>query len=270
MGGILGRRAYRIKEHIAHRFDVVDTEAFNFILGTVFLVEIYEILSLKVQAPYVLQVDHGDGGTSVLREQSEHTSSYQGLCKKEPSAVMVASKTEDSQLLAGVVDQGVKESAYSREDLNVEFLASDKQHVWDLYCSKGQNSRYEFYWPTFRMAYGNLRVSELERGLTKLPFEHSRMALCSPDWRAHGGMSTGVLVWRSLTLTSIQTLDNAIYMPLGRKTSIGNAGWGSMLSVVDGGLAPVHSEDLDPAMVQQIQRESSSYTLDVLKKQLRP
>ena len=42
-----------------------------------------------------------------------------------------------------------------------------------------------------------------------------------------------------------------------------------MLSVVDGGLAPVTWEDLDSAVVREIQRESSSYTLDVLKKQLR-
>ena len=44
----------------------------------------------------------------------------------------------------------------------------------------------------------------------------------------------------------------------------------SSLSVVDGGLVPVPWEDLDPAMVQEIQRESSGYTLDVLKNQLRP
>ena len=43
-----------------------------------------------------------------------------------------------------------------------------------------------------------------------------------------------------------------------------------MLSVVNGSLAPVPSEDLDPAMVQEIQRESSGNTLDVLKNQLRP
>ena len=43
-----------------------------------------------------------------------------------------------------------------------------------------------------------------------------------------------------------------------------------MLSVVDRGLAPVPWEDLDPAMVQQIQHESSGYTLDVLKNRLRP
>ena len=43
-----------------------------------------------------------------------------------------------------------------------------------------------------------------------------------------------------------------------------------MLSVVDGSLAPVPREDLDPAMVQEGQRESSGFTLDVLESQLRP
>ena len=43
-----------------------------------------------------------------------------------------------------------------------------------------------------------------------------------------------------------------------------------MLSVVDGGLAPVSWEDLDPAKVEESQRETSSYTLDVLKDRLRP
>ena len=43
-----------------------------------------------------------------------------------------------------------------------------------------------------------------------------------------------------------------------------------MLSVVGGDLAPVPWEDLDPAMVQEIQRESSGYTLDVPKEGLCP
>ena len=41
-----------------------------------------------------------------------------------------------------------------------------------------------------------------------------------------------------------------------------------MLNVVDGGLAPVPWEDLDSAMVQEIQSESSGFTLDVLKNHL--
>ena len=172
---------------IAHRFYVMDTEAFDFVLGTDFFVDHSQILSLTLQAPYVLQLDHGDGWESVPLEQSEHTSSYLRVCKKEPSTMMVASKTEDYQLLGNVLDQGLKELGYTREDMNVDLFASDKQHVLDLYCSNGKNCWYKFYGPFFGMAYGNPRFSEPGKVLTKVALERSRMVLCSQDWGAHGG-----------------------------------------------------------------------------------
>ena len=152
----------------------------------------------------------------------------------------------------------------------MELFASDKQHVLDLYCSKGKNCCYKFYWPPFGMACGNPRFSELGKVLTKVALERSGMVLCSPDWGAHGGNEYWCTLLDKLTLTSIQLPDDAIYVPLGRKMPIGKPGWGSILSVVDGSLAPVPWEDLDSAMVQETQRESRGYTLDVLKNQLRP
>ena len=71
-------------------------------------------------------------------------------------------------------------------------------------------------------------------------------------------------------LTPIQLPDDTIYVPLGRETPIAKPGWGSMLCVVDGSLAPAPWEDLHSAMVQEIERESNGFTLDVLKNQLRP
>ena len=179
--------------------------------------------------------------------------------------MMVASKTKDYQLPGDVLDQGLKELGYSPENLNVELFGRYKQHLLDLYCSKGENCCYKFYWPSFGMAYGNQGFSELGTVLTKVALERSRMVLCSQDWAAHWGNEYWRTLLDKLTLTSIQLPDDAIYVPLGRKTPIGKLGWGSMLSVVEGGLAPVPWEDLDPAMVQEIQRESSGYTLDVLK-----
>ena len=120
------------------------------------------------------------------------------------------------------------------------------------------------------MAYGNPRFSELGKVLTKVALERSRMVLCSPDSGAHGGNEYWRTLLDKLTLTFIQLPDDAIYVPLGRKTPIGKPGWGSMLSVMDGSLAPVPWEDLDSAMLQEIQRESSGFTLDVLKNHLRP
>ena len=75
---------------IADPFYMIDTEAFDFVLGTDLFVEHSQILSLTLQAPYVLQVDHGDGWESVPLEQSEQASSYLRLCKTVPSTMMVA------------------------------------------------------------------------------------------------------------------------------------------------------------------------------------
>ena len=100
---------------ITHRFYVMDTEGLDFVLGTDFVIDHSQILSLTLQAPYVLQVDHGDGWESIPLEQSEHTSSYLWVCKREPSTMMVASKTEDYQFLGDVRDQSLRESGYSRE-----------------------------------------------------------------------------------------------------------------------------------------------------------
>ena len=252
---------------IAHRFYVMDTEAFNFVLGTDFFVQHTQIQSLTLQAPYLLYVDHGKGTESVPLEQSDHTSSYLRFKKEN---LMAASKTEDYQPLGEVLDQGLKELGYSREDLSVELFASDKQHVLDLYCSKGKNCRYKFYWPSFGMAYRNPRFSELGKVSTKVALERSRMVLCSPDWGAHGDNE----YWRNLldrlTISSVRLPDEAIYVPLGRKTPIGKPGWGSMLSVVDGGLTSIPWGDLDPTLVQAIQRESDGLALGDLKDRLRP
>ena len=149
-------------------------------------------------------------------------------------------------------------------------FASDKQHVLDLYCSKGKNCSYKFYWPSFGMAYGNPRFSELGKVLTKVALERSRMVLCSPDWGAHGGNE----YWRNLldrlTISSVRLPDEDIYVPLGCKTPIGKPGWRSMLSVVDGGFTSIPWEDLDPTLVQAIQRESDGLALGDLKDRLRP
>ena len=75
------------------------------------------------------------------------------------------------------------------------------------------------------------------------------MVPCSPDWGAHGANEYWRTLLDRLTLTSIQLPDDAIYVPLRRKTPIVKPGWGSMLSVVDESLAPVPWEDLDPTMV---------------------
>ena len=138
---------------IAHRFYVMDTEAFDFVLGTDLFVQHTQIQSLTLQAPYLLYVDHGDGSESVPLEQSEHTSSYLRVSKEEPSNMMAASKTVDYQLLREVLDQGLKELGYSREDLSVELFASNKNMSWTSSAARGKTAATNFTgplsgWPT--------------------------------------------------------------------------------------------------------------------------
>ena len=105
------------------------------------------------------------------------------------------------------------------------------------------------------MAYRNSRFGELGKVLTKGASERSRMVLCSPDWGAHGGNKYWQTLLDRLTISSVRLPDEAIYVPLGRNTPIEKPGWGSMLSVVDGGLTSIPWEDLDSTLVQAIQRE---------------
>ena len=184
--------------------------------------------------------------------------------------MMAPSKTEDYQLLGEVPDQGLKELGYSTKDLRVEVFASDKQHVLDLYCSKGKNCSYKFYWASFGMAYGNPRFGEPGKVLTKVALGRSLMVLCSPDWGAHGGNEYWQNLLDRLTISSVRLPDEAIYVPLGRKTPIEKTRMGEYAQVVDGGLASIPWEDLDSTLVQAIQRESDGLALGDLKDQLRP
>ena len=128
---------------------------------------------------------------SPIRGTQDHTGTFQGHLGQdlpqstEPGVPVghseAASKTEDYQLLGEVLDQGPKELGYSREDLSVELFASDKQHVLDLYCSKGKNCSYKFYWPSSIMSEGSsfdtLRYvevcSDCSSGTDSLPFPWS-------------------------------------------------------------------------------------------------
>ena len=250
---------------IAHRFYVMDTEAFDFVLGTDFFVQHSQIQSLTLQAPYLLYVDHGSGRESVPLEQSEHTSSYLRVSKEEPSNMIAASKTEDYQLLVEALDQGLKELGYSREDLRVELFPATSSMYWTFTAARGRTAATNFTGPLSGWPTGTPGSRKLGKVLTKVALERSRMVLCSPDWGAHGGNE----YWRNLldrlTISSVRLPDEAIYVPLGRKTPIGKPGWGSMLSVVDGGLTSIPWEDLDPTVVQAIQRESDGLALGDLK-----
>ena len=97
-----------------------------------------------------------------------------------------AAKTKNYQLLGEVLDQGLRELGYHKEDLTVELFASYEQCILDLNCSKERNRFCKFHWPSFGMACGNPRFSNLRKVLTSVALERSRMVFCSPDLRVCG------------------------------------------------------------------------------------
>ena len=103
----------------------------------------------------------------------------------------------------------------------MKLIASDEQHVLDLYCSKGQNCWYKSYWPSFGTAYRIPQFSEQGRVLTKVALERSRTVLCSPDSGADGGKEYWCPLLVKLTLTSTQRPDDSIYVALDSQTPIG-------------------------------------------------
>ena len=54
-----------------------------------------------------------------------------------------------------------------------------------------------------------------------MALERSRMVLCSPDWGAHGVNEYWRTLLDRLSIRSVRLRDEAIYVPLGRKTPLG-------------------------------------------------
>ena len=67
--------------------------------------------------------------------------------------MMAASKTEDYQLLGEVLDQGLKELGYSRDNLSVELSPATSSMSWTFTAARGRNAATNFTgplsgWPT--------------------------------------------------------------------------------------------------------------------------
>ena len=251
--------------NLSHAFYVIDTEAFDFVVGTDFFTAHPQVRSMSLQSPYVLHVDHGHGEESLPLEHSGQDSTFLRVLKQIPARVLTTTKMEDYQHRKDILVQGLKNLGFNLEDLSVELFASDKQHVLDLYCSKGVNCCYKWYWPTLGMPYGKPRLSELAKVLKKVAYECSRMVICTPDWGAVGDNQYWRELLEKLTLATFSLPDEAIYIPLGKSKPVGKPGWGSMLSFVDGTLAFVPWEELDPVLLQEVQEECKGYTLETLK-----
>ena len=109
---------------------VLDTDAFDIVIGTDFLQRNPQVKMLSLQRPYSLHCYFGSGLFSVPLE----------LSGRKESGLRYASKTnyctENYQLARQILENGLAALQVNLDEVQVELFASQQQHIMQLYCSK--------------------------------------------------------------------------------------------------------------------------------------
>jgi len=131
-------------EVVTQHCRVLDTDAFDIVIGTDFLRRNPQVKLLSLQRPYALHCDFGSGLFSVPLELSGRKES--GL-----RYVNRSYRTENYQWARPVLENGMAALQVDLKDIQVELFASKEQHIMQLYCSKHLNDAYRFYWKMMGM-----------------------------------------------------------------------------------------------------------------------
>ena len=126
-------------ESVRQHYRVLDTDAFDIIIGTHFLRRNPPVKMLSLQRPYPLHCDFGRGLFSVplkLSGQKESRLRY---------AAQTNYRTENYQLTIHLLRNGLAAMQVSLEEIQVELFASQQQGIMQLYCSKNLNNAFPFF-----------------------------------------------------------------------------------------------------------------------------
>ena len=163
-------------ETVTQHCRVLDTDAFDIVIGTDFLQRNPQVKMLSPQRPYFLHCDFGSGLFSVPLELSGGTDS--GL----RYAAKTNYRTEKYRLARHDLENGLVALQVTLEEIQVDFFASQQQHITQLYCSKHLNNGFHFFWK----AYANSPFSLLAKVLTKFAYDGGRVVMCTADWSWSG------------------------------------------------------------------------------------
>ena len=167
-------------ETVTQHCRVVDTDAFDIVIGTDFLRRNPKVKRLSLQRPYSLHCDFDSGLFSVPLE----------VLGRNESGLRYASKTnyrtENYKLARHALENELAALQVNLDEIQVELFASQKQHIMQLYCSKHLNNAFRFLWKAMGLAYANPPFSLLAKVLTKIAYEGGRFVMCTPDWGCSG------------------------------------------------------------------------------------
>ena len=114
-------------EQVTQHCKVLDTDAFDIVIGTDFLRRNSQRKLLSLQPPYAHHCDFGSGLFSVPLELSERKES--GL-----RYVTHSYRTENYQLVGPVLENGLAALQVDLNEVQVKLFASREQHMMQLYC----------------------------------------------------------------------------------------------------------------------------------------
>ena len=172
LGGVDVTVCLRV-EHVIQHCKVLDTDAFDIVIGTDFLCRNARVKPLSLQRPYALHCDFGSGLLSVPLELSGRKGF--GL-----RYVNRSYRTENYQLVRPVLENGLAALQVDVNEVQVELFASEEQHMMQLYCSRHLNNAYRFYWKSMGLCYANSPFSQLAKKFTTIALEGARLVLCTP------------------------------------------------------------------------------------------
>ena len=248
-----------VDETVTQHCRVLDTDAFDIVIGTDFLRRNPQVQMLSLQRPYSLHCDFGSGLFSVPLE----------LTERKESGLRYASKTnyrtENYQLARHALENGLAALEVNLDEIQVELFASRQQHIMQLYCSKHLNNSFRFFWRAISLAYANPPFSLLAKVLTKIAYERGRVVMCTPDWGCSGEHAYWRRMLDQMTVGRVQLPAGPIYVPEDSDTAMQAPEKANFLSIVDGSLNPVPLCDLDEVLLKEVMAENRGLTLSDLK-----
>ena len=247
-------------ETLTQHCRVLDTDAFDIVIGTYFLRRNPQVKMLSLQRPYSLHCGIGSGLFSVPLELSGRKESWLRYASKTNN------RTENYQLARHFLENGLAVLQVTLDEIQVELYASQQQHIMQLYCSKHLNNAFRFFWKGMGLAYANPPFSLLAKVVTKISYEGGRVVMCTPEWGCSGEHAFWRCMLDRMTVGRVQLPDSPIYLPEDSDTAMQAPEWASFLSIVDGSLNLVPLCDLDEALLKEVMAEKCGLTLCDVKK----
>ena len=246
-------------EQVTQHCKVLDTNAFDIVIGTDFLRRNPQVKLLSLQRPYALHCNFRRGLFSVPLELSGRKES--GL-----RYVNRSYRTQYYQLVRPVLENGLAALEVGLNEVHVELFASKEEHMMQLYCSPYLNNANRFHWRSMGLCYENPPFSQLAKVLTKIALEGARLILCVPDWGTTGEHAYWRRLLDRMTVGRTELPNGRIYVLEESQETMPAPEWGSFWSIVDGSLNPVPVSDLDHVVLKELMAKNRGLTLLDLKK----